>query len=255
MNGRGTIIICESCKKETPKRANGPQKYCVECSAKKDQERKNKWNRANLRPENENREYKAKRRILSNKKGLEINRGLRRSISAIDDEEVDLNRIVRVVVPFDYGFSKNSIYGTGKGGHVFLRKEHRRLRDLLTYKIKLGSSGEEWYEDKVWLDIFVEKPNHQGDAVNVVDAVCDAVKEAIGVDDNWFSIRKLDWQIVKEDPRLVVGIGQSSTSHKRVCSYCGRILTLDHFNKNKSDKKLGVARECKECRNAKRRKK
>ena len=104
--------------------------------------------------------------------------------------------------------------------------------------------------NKVWIDILVQKPNHKGDAVNVVDLVCDAVKDAIDrVDDRWFCIRRLDWQIVKGDPRLFVGVGQDSDEDCQVCSYCGQIKPLPEFNAARNQP-LGVGRECKACRRA-----
>jgi hypothetical protein len=100
----------------------------------------------------------------------------------------------------------------------------------------------------------VQKPDARGDALNVIDAVSDAIKGVLGVDDRWYSVKRLDWQIVKDDPQIYIGISQKSDGDKRICSYCGRILTLDMFWKDKSNR-MGVGRECKECKTAKGRKK
>ena len=80
--------------------------------------------------------------------------------------------------------------------------------------------------------------------------MCDAIKKAIKIDDRWFCIRRLDWEIIKTNPKLYVGVGQTSNEDVRICSYCGRILPLDRFIKDNKNR-LGVRRECNECRVAK----
>jgi len=255
------LIICEVCGKEAPKRGKGHQKYCPECSAQKNIERKRAWyqkSRPNSTYDPEKQKVKRTQAISNaTEKGIEISNENKRSITWAADDEDNTDTLVRVAIPFEYGISKNAAWsfaGGGNGGHVYLREKHKNIRELLTLHIKQACRNIEWYEDKVWIDILVQKPNHQGDAVNVIDAVCDAVKVAIGVDDRWFSIKRLDWEIAKDKPMLYVGISQKSEGHKRICSYCGRILSLDNFNKRKDDK-LGVGRECHDCRRARPKKK
>lgn len=121
------------------------------------------------------------------------------------------------------------------------------MRDELTLRIRSAFSGKKVAHNKVWIAIFAQKPNHRGDAVNLIDLVCDAIKDAIGIDDRWFCLRQVDWQITKKEPEIYVEIGQTSDVDSQPCSSCGRILSLDKFNKRKSNK-LGVDRNCRECR-------
>jgi hypothetical protein len=107
--------------------------------------------------------------------------------------------------------------------------------------------GRDIKQNKLWIDLFVQKPDARGDAVNLVDLVCDALKKAAGVDDRWFSIRHLDWEIVKVNPQIFVGLGQEEVSDVQACSCCGRLLTFDAFGKRKSNKS-GIGRVCYECR-------
>jgi len=162
---------------------------------------------------------------------------------------------VRVKVPFSYSFSKNAIYSVRKSGkgRIYLRKEANSIKKSLAWEIRAASKGHKWKQNKVWLDILAQKPNHKGDAVNVVDTVCDGVKKAIKIDDRWFCIKRLDWQIVKKNPQLIVEIGQEEDEDKQICSHCGRILPLTAFTKDKSNI-LGVGRACKECCASKRKK-
>ncbi len=87
----------------------------------------------------------------------------------------------------------------------------------------------------------------RGDAVNVVDLVCDAVKDAIGLDDRWFSIKRLDWEIAKVNPQLIVGLAQPDQFDAQACSHCGRVRPFGDFHKHKGNKN-GIGRVCSDCR-------
>ena len=140
--------------------------------------------------------------------------------------------------------------GLGKStGRPFLKKESRAVRGQIAWLIKeqLLKNNLKFVQDKVWISIFVQKPDMKSlDPINVVDLVCDGIKETLGVDDRWFCIKILDWQVVKENPQILIEIGQSDDIPKKVCSYCGRILALENFNFNKSQID-GRSRVCKEC--------
>ncbi len=158
----------------------------------------------------------------------------------------DLLWQVRVAVPFSYAASKNQIYTRGRAGHVALRRESRAKREEIILRIRESLRGRQLARNKVWIEILVQKPNHRGDAVNVVDLVCDALKSAVGIDDRWFCIRRLDWEVVKEDPQLFITIGQESNVDSQVCSSCGQIKALKEFNRNRR-KERGVGRQCRQC--------
>lgn len=162
-------------------------------------------------------------------------------------EPIECHWLARVAVPFTYAASKNHLYTLRHAGHIALRREGRAKRQEITLALRHALHGRRVAHNKVWIDILVQKPNHRGDAVNVIDLVCDAIKDAIPVDDRWFCIRRLDWEIAKVAPKLFVGIGQDSLADCQVCSYCGQIRPLHQFNKH-SGGHLGVGRECKDCR-------
>jgi hypothetical protein len=185
--------------------------------------------------------------------GKAASAGESRGITWMDSPPPDLLWMVRVSVPFTYRISKNALFGTTRRGHVYLREEARAARESVVWAIRRAMRDQRVANNKLWIDILVQKPNHKGDAVNVLDSVCDGIKKAIPLDDRWYCIRRIDWQIVKEDPRLFIGIGQDSDVDSQACSVCGRILAMDLFGKNAGNK-TGVSRECSECRNAIRRK-
>lgn len=124
--------------------------------------------------------------------------------------------------PFSYAYSKNRRWKRTKTGHVFIPKEISDASTRLAQEVSDRAHLHNVVEAKVWLDIFVEKPDHRGDAVNVVDFVCDFVKVGLGVDDRWYSIRKLDWSINRVNPHLFIGVGQESEQATLLCTNCGK---------------------------------
>lgn len=184
---------------------------------------------------------------MAREAGLLENAMHRSSIFWYDDSVAELIWMLRVMVPFTYAASKNHIYASRKTGHVFLRSESRAKRTEISLAIREGLGDRKVAHNKVWIDILVQKPNHSGDAINVIDLVCDAIKDVIPVDDRWFCIRRVDWEIIKDDPQLIVGIGQATTEDAQVCSYCGQIKPLNAFTRDKG-RPLGVGSECRECR-------
>lgn len=242
-------IVCQDCGVQAPRR--GPtQRYCEPCSAARDRRRKLEW--AKRHAPNPHVTRRARERKLSRAKatGQAISRAVAETIAWPASDQPNLRWLVRVAVPFDYGYSKNAVWRLSDRGHVYMRRQARSLRDALAWELKQALSGVDVFEGKVWIDIFVQKPDHRGDAVNVVDTVCDAIKLAIPVDDNWYCLRRLDWQVTKSNPRLFVGVGQEVAEHHRVCSHCGRLLTLEQFGK-KSSARLGRDRICRDCRRGK----
>lgn len=163
----------------------------------------------------------------------------------------DLSWLVRVSVPFTYSLSKNAVWSMG-GTHVYSRKKATRARQVVRDRVAeaIRNRGIVPVQSKVFVDIFVQKPDHKGDAINVIDSVCDGVKDAIGIDDRWFALRGLDWEIVKHgSPRVVIGVGQESEENRQVCSMCGRIQLLEMFAKHRGTP-MGRARDCRECQSA-----
>lgn len=243
------VAACEMCNMLIPHKKNS-QRYCAECSEKRDLERKKLWARANP----QDPDYITKKRRKSIARILQA--GQERSLSAaqgIDwaaEEPPPIVWLVRFGVPFTYAVSKNHIYTTTSSGHVFLRKENLAFRKNIEEKARQATATVGVVQAKLYIDILVQKPNHRGDAVNVVDTVCDALKKGVGVDDRWFCIRRLDWQIVKTDPMLYIGLSQSEREHHQVCSSCGHILPYAEFQKKNSSKN-GHGRTCKACRTVK----
>lgn len=239
---------CELCNADCQK--TGPvQKYCEPCSEKRDRERKREWLRNNPLTEAQ-RQANAALQVQNDagSRALGIQRSVEssRSITWQPTGDIDASWLLRIAVPFSYAASKNHIYAMGHRGHRYLRGESTAFRDSIILRVKEALNNREVFQAKLWIDILVQKTNHRGDAINVIDLVCDGLKSAVGIDDRWFCIRRLDWEIVKQSPQIFIGLTQEATEHQQVCSYCGRVLPLDAFYKSKHGR-VGVGRECKEC--------
>ena len=227
--------VCKLCGLQFQSR-NPRQFYCEPCSESQDLKRKKltharAWSRGN-------RDKKRDTGILisrENAKGLE-------------DVFIrpQLRWHVRYFMPFSWSASKNALYTSVPQGHVALRRKARKYRDDLIYLTQHALRGQRIVQNKLWIDIFVEKASNRGDAVNLVDTICDAIKVATGLDDRWFCIRSLDWSINKDDPQVIIGIGQETDYDIQNCSYCGRLLGLHNFSSNRF-RSIGVARTCKDC--------
>lgn len=212
--------------------------YCEPCSTSRDLKRKRltaiKLNHKKL--ESAGREF-----------GRRVSEGDARKLYEVP-KWCDLNWLIKINFPFDWCISKNAIYTLRAKGHVALRREARAYRDGIATLLRsaIRASGVEIVQNKLWLDLFIEKSNHKGDAVNTVDTICDAVKVATGLDDRWFAIRYLDWSVNKHSPHVHLGIGQEDVKPSQICSFCGRLLSFDYFSTNRS-RKNGIHRTCREC--------
>ena len=242
-------IHCQECGQQVERRS-ATQRFCESCSTQRDLQRKRIWTRQHPPTSQQANRWKGcrqRRTELAREAGLQTNRELKRTDFNVAPPDPELIWMIRVLVPFSYAASKNHLYARRRSGHVFLRRESKAKRAEIAIAVRSALDGQKVAHNKVWIDILVQKPNHYGDAVNVIDLVCDALKDALPVDDRWFCIRRVDWEIVKEDPQLVIGIGQDSVDDAQVCSYCGQIKPLEAFNRDKSCP-LGVGRECRDCR-------
>lgn len=59
---------------------------------------------------------------------------------------------------------------------------------------------------KIWIGYTWHRENMRGDITNFLNPICDAIKECLTFDDNWFSVSMLDWEIDKENPRFEITV-------------------------------------------------
>ncbi len=242
-----TTIFCEGCGEECNKTGFN-QKYCPACSVVKARARQSKWQREKGKKltKEESKEKSSRQHSAFIERGLAISDSCRMGSDWNESPPMSVSWERRLAVPFSYAFSKNHYAAFARDGHVFLRKESKALREHLTFQVRQSVSDAPVVTNKLWIAMLVQKPDHRGDAVNVFDLACDAIKVGVGIDDRWFCIRKLDWQVVKTNPQIFIRLSQEENWNGQVCSYCGRILPMYQFQSNKSNKS-GYCRGCTEC--------
>lgn len=250
-SGYRLCALCESHAFKFEARRS-TRKFCEKCQEVRRKERGTDWyhKHRDERREQDNatsRERGRQGRSWTTKAGM--------ALSAADDAtrlgtRPTLSWTITVSVPFDYAGSKNATWSLNGRGVIFNRKESAEYKNTITGAVVRGlaDSGIEPVHGRLWFDLFVRKPNHRGDALNFVDLASDAIEAAVGIDDRWFSLLGVDWEIVKHEPgELVITIGQESDVYVIACSSCGRVMPLDKFPKNKSGNLHGVSRNCREC--------
>lgn len=149
-------------------------------------------------------------------------------------------------VPFAPEMSKNRRWSNNGKSVVYLSDAVRRYQDMLIATTKEALRGRRVANNKVWVSLFVQKPNHRFDAINAVDTICDAIKHAVGIDDRWFCLDRVDWEIKKLDPEIYIRISQESADDALACSHCGLIAPVADFPK-RSDGPFGHSRVCRSC--------
>lgn len=235
------LLVCGDCRASVPR--TGPvQIYCRDCSAARAVLRGVAWKRENPTPYDPV-ERKARRRIdgaAIAARGARFNAGARTRLIDADMGGVGLVWSVKFSVPYTAASSKNHIFSNTPVGHLDKRAATLAFRDKVAARAAFARKFV--VQNKVWISIFVQKPHHRSDAVNVVDYICDGIKVGLGIDDRWFSIGRLDWEISKDNPQIYIGIGQESLVQSRICSACGRLRDLEHFPKRKT-----IARLCHDC--------
>lgn len=250
---RGTIGSCVACGNAIVLN-NKSHRYCHLCARAKDiaytaarnaLKRKNPVSRAKINEQN-----RALRNAMSEHlTAAGHSRALKMSLSD-DFEQPSLAWAARIAVPFDYSLSKNSLYGMNSW-QVFRRQKGRLLEAAIAENIRhaIKGMGVKIRVAKLWVSIHVEKSNHRGDAINVIDCVCDALKKGVGLDDRWFCIKHLDWSINRVDPHIIIQFGQSELVDHAVCRLCGLVQPLEAFTK-KASSLAGVSHDCKDCQAA-----
>lgn len=246
------VMRCERCNREIQRR-NKAQKYCTECSEEKSRERSRMWAAKHPQSIDKIRKYAkaTKSRIIQT--GISISDEVaRRSLADEDIFLPDDGWMVRFSVPYSPVASKNHLWSLAAGGgHLFKRQAIRKYQEMVAWETKKSLSNHKIFNNKIWIGLFVQKPNHRSDAINVLDTVCDGLKIGIGLDDRWFCIRQLDWEIVKSDPKIFISIYQRDMFDAQACSHCGRILPFGSFHK-RSGGMHGIGRACRECTSSRR---
>jgi len=122
-------------------------------------------------------------------------------------------------VPFDWQWSKNRMWEARAGTYARRLADHARTRrDTLAMILGLALRKErvQPVENELWFGVHVWIPDRRGDAINCLDLVADAIEIATEVDDRWYQLGGLTWELDRAEPALFVWIGQEFLEpHKR----------------------------------------
>ena len=110
-------------------------------------------------------------------------------------------------IPWRNGLSKNAMWEV-VGKRIKLTDEAATTKDIIAYEVALATKGQAARQEKLWLSIFVAKPRECADAVNVIDVLCDGIEKGTGLNDRFFAIRRLDWVVDADRPRVEVEMSQ-----------------------------------------------
>jgi hypothetical protein len=148
-------------------------------------------------------------------------------------EEREFKTILKVKFPWSSSLLKNRYrgYAWHKGGmHVYIKKQSRdMIENLILYvRAEMKRQKVKFFKNRVSFALDVEKPKQKIDAINLIDCVADMLKVAIGVDDSWYEVHAITWNIIKVDPHVTLYVCQKKDScfDAFSCTYCGRIRPI-----------------------------
>jgi len=247
---------CEKCKALFEKKAP-VQRFCVNCGKWRDKARKIAWQREQDRlfggsaHRRETEGLATSRRVKRKERGEAI--GLK-NVKAFSSLPVrsDAKKVIRFEFPNDGYLSKNSLVNMGMVSgkpFTFVRKDIKKRKEAIGLLVMAQLGSYVWPRSKTFIDIMVQKHMVGSDAINVVDTVCDAIKKGLDVDDEWFCIGTLDWEVVKRDPKIYVQISTFDHEHQKVCGCCWQIKPELQFGKD-AQGIHGVHHECLSCTSA-----
>lgn len=122
--------------------------------------------------------------------------------------DLEISEQFSICVPFNSNYSKNGLHMIGRAGNMYKTREGKKLQEDVQLLAAHAMCGDVLPKDtKIWVDLFIEKPNNRSDAANVLDLIFDGLKKGIGRDDRWFSLYRLDWAIQPVDPSIFIAVG------------------------------------------------
>ncbi len=116
--------------------------------------------------------------------------------------------IVDFVATYDTYLSKNQRMRFTRRGSTYKPALSQAAEKVLHTEAVNALGRKKFYQNKVYLDITVYKSRTNVDAVNFIDVIADVLKVVIGVDDKFFCIKQLEWELDRKNPRIRIKIYQ-----------------------------------------------
>jgi len=120
---------------------------------------------------------------------------------------MDQTRTIQIEIPYTPSLGKNKMKGFAKGRY-YTTKEYKEACKSLSDIVWGHSRGVKWKKDKIWVEIFLQKPRMVCDVSNFIDGIYDSIKTGIDIDDCYFSGEQ-DWEYDKDvKPYIIITITQ-----------------------------------------------
>lgn len=124
-------------------------------------------------------------------------------------------RRIEVVIPYTVeAWSKNRAWRHRRDGRTYLSTAARRARELLAARLVLECRAADcpipWPARKTWLRLMVYRPDMRSDPLNVLDGFADGVAAGLGVNDRYFAVALLDWDVDEQRPRIQITVTQEA---------------------------------------------
>lgn len=118
----------------------------------------------------------------------------------------------KFTVSYDGNLSKNArIANRFKG--FYIKPAAKAAEAQLFLEMTSALLNLKFFNNKIYLDIHVAKPRTNIDAINFLDAIADVLKKVIGVDDRWYCIKSLDWEVNTKNPSITIKLYQPVRKH------------------------------------------
>ena len=105
---------------------------------------------------------------------------------------------LKIDLPYVPEIGKNKMKGFANG-HYYTKPSYKEAVSSIAEIVRAESYNKryKWKKEKIWVNIFLQKPMLRCDVANLVDGIFDAIKVGIGIDDCYFSL-SADWDYSKE---------------------------------------------------------
>ena len=117
---------------------------------------------------------------------------------------------MKFITPFDTNLSKNKKnIGTNRFTRQIIQsKAYKDAKQFVFLQCKMALKDEVFKpKTKTKIKIMFYRPDYRSDIQNFLEAICDAIKIAINVGDNYY-VFDLDYQNDKLNPRIEIEISQ-----------------------------------------------
>lgn len=116
--------------------------------------------------------------------------------------------LATITCTYSPALSKNARLKRSFRGRLYIAAPAKAAEARLERELKTALKDIKFYQNKVFLDIYVVKTRVNSDALNFIDALADCLKRVIMVDDRYYGIKGLDYELNKAAPKIVLKLYQ-----------------------------------------------